>query len=216
MFIGVGLLLKPPFALLILPLIAMYVVAGDRPSAARLVAPVAAALAAYLALNHYMFGAPWTVAQEWWRGSLIRGAVGSLVHIKYGFLIVAPAAIAAFMAWPAFFRAHPRDATVLAAGILLLFGLYASYGGWTGATCYAARHFVPLLPLIFVPLVKLPDMALWRRSWLRRGVVAICAVSIALNGIAAMAYWKYWDTNPVLIAIRWMLPNLWVGQLLSS
>jgi len=126
-------------------------------SAAPLTAPVALALAAFLLLNQVRFGSPWEFSQAWQAGAFIDGAFGSLFPGRCGYLIVAPAILAAFAAWPCFFRAHPRDAVVLASGILLPFSVYASFGAWAGASAYAARHYVPLLPLIFIPLVKLPE-----------------------------------------------------------
>ena len=61
---------------------------------------------------------------------------------------------------------------------------------------------VPLLPLLFVALVKLPQTWLWRGQWRRYGVIAACAVSVVINALAAIPYWKYWDTNPVLVLMQ--------------
>jgi hypothetical protein len=202
LFIGLGLMVKSPFALLIVPLCLMYLAARDFVAAALLTAPVAVSLTAYLMLNDFMFGSPLTAAQPWLPGSFVDGALGSLFSGKYGIVIVAPAILAAFAAWPYFFRTHPRDAIVLASGILLHFSLYASYRLWAGATCYGPRYVVPLLPLIVVPLVCLPGTRVWQRRWARYSVIAICALSVAMNGIAAMAYWAYWDTNPIRIAVQ--------------
>jgi hypothetical protein len=116
-------------------------------------------------------------------------------------LIIAPAIIVAFAAWPRFLLAYPRDATVLMSGISLHFVLFASYGDWRGATCYAARYMVPILPLLFVSLASLPDTKFWQTRYIRYGMIAICALSVVVNGIAAMPYWKYWDSNPIYAAL---------------
>jgi len=110
-------MLKPPFALLIIPLGLTYLAARQISSAAPLTAPVALALAAFLLLNQVRFGSPWEFSQAWQAGAFIDGAFGSLFPGRCGYLIVAPAILAAFAAWPRFFRAHPRAAVVLASGI---------------------------------------------------------------------------------------------------
>src|SRR5262249_47791799 len=162
----------------------------------------ALALAVYLLMNQSMFGSPFAISLPWIPGSFVEGAWGLLFSPTYGHMIVAPALVAAFLAWPRFFRCFPRDAIVLAVGILMHFSLYASFGTWSGAVCYAARYVVPLLPLVFAPLVLLPETWLWQHRGARYGIIAICALSVVINGVAAMPYWAWWNTNPVLVAVQ--------------
>jgi hypothetical protein len=199
--IGLGMLMKPPFALLIIPLWVMYCVERKFASAALLALPALASLTAVLWLNFIMFGSPWRPAQEWDQGSFLEGAAWTLFSLKTGYLIIAPAIIVAFAAWPAFVRAYPRDAMVLISGISLHFVLYANYGSVGGAG-YGARYIIPILPLLFVSLASLPDTKLWQTPYMRHGIIAICALSVVINGVAAMPYWKYWDSNPLYAALR--------------
>jgi hypothetical protein len=106
MFIGIGMLMKPPFALLMIPLFLMYVVRRDLKAAALLALPALVALAVILWLNDFMFGSPWRPSVEWQQGSVLVGATGVLFSLRYGYLITAPAIIVAFAAWPTFFRAY--------------------------------------------------------------------------------------------------------------
>jgi len=71
--------------------------------------------------------------------------------------------------------------------------------------CYDARYLVPLMPLVFVSLVKLPEMTLWKVRQSRHVVIATCVVSIVINGLAAMPYWRYWDSNPLYASARSVL-----------
>lgn len=204
--IGLGMLMKPPFALLIIPLFAMYAAERRLSSAAVLLAPAIASAAIILWLNDFMFGSPWRPSQQWQPGLPWVGAARTLFSPAYGFVMTAPAIVIAFAAWPHFFRAYPRDAAVLASGIGLYFAFFAANEqGWIGATCYAARYMVPVLPLVFVSLAKLPEMKLWQVPWARYAVVAICALSVVVNAIAAMPYWGYWDTNPLYAAMNWAM-----------
>ena len=154
--IGVGMLMKPPFALLIVPLFLMYVVRRDPKSAPLLILPALVFLAAILWLDDFMFGSPWRASQDWLQGSVLAGASGMLFSPKFGYLITAPAIIVAFVAWPRFFRAHTSDAAVLASGIGLYFLFFASYADWSGSLAYGSRYVIPILPLVFVALAKLP------------------------------------------------------------
>ena len=195
LLIGVGLLVKPPFAILMLPVLAMHLWDRDVARALRFAAPVAVSLAVYLALNAHMFGSPFTVAQPWLPGSFWAGAIGTLFSPRYGYFLVAPALVVALAAFPAFLRLFRRDAIVLAAGVVIHFALYASYGNWSGSTSYGARYVVPLIPLVFVPLAVAPQAGFWRRAAMRRIAVLICVVSVVANAAAAVEYWRYWDSN---------------------
>lgn len=197
-FIGLGVLMKPPFALLIIPLCLMYLAGRDLRSAVLLLLPPLVSVTAVLSLNNDMFGSPWRAPQEWLQGSLFTGAAGIFFSLQYGYLITAPAIVIALASWPVFFRAYPRDAIVLALAIMLYFVFFASYATWSGATCYSARYTIPVLPLLFIALVKFPETWLWQKRWTRYGTVAICTMSVVINGVASLPYWKYWDSNPVL------------------
>ncbi|MEH2471447.1 hypothetical protein V1281_007365 [Nitrobacteraceae bacterium AZCC 2161] len=196
--IGLGILMKPPFALLLLPLFAMLLAERNLSALIRLSAPVAVSIVVLFCLNHAMFGSPFVAAQAWLQGSVIRGAGGILISPQYGLLMVAPAVLVAFAAWPAFFRQFPRDALVIASGFALYFLLAASWKYWNGATAYAARIVVPVIPLLFVSLVALPKMTLWQWRPARIGMLSICVLSMVINGFAAIAYWQNFDTNPPL------------------
>ena len=92
--IGLGMLMKPPFALLIIPLFSMYFVERQFTSAALLVLPAVASLTAFLWLDFIMFGSPWRLAQEWQQGSFLRGSGVDAVLLEItGYLIIAPAII---------------------------------------------------------------------------------------------------------------------------
>lgn len=195
-FIGLGILMKPPFALLLGPLTLMYLAERNFRALAYFLMPAFLGIAGVFYLNNVMFGSPLAAPQEWLQGSILSGIFGMLFSPKFSYLIIAPAILVAFLAWPSFSRRFTRDAIVLASSILLYFLLFASYRYWSGAYAYGARYLVPMIPLILVPIIALPQMRLWQSAPARAAVVAICAASIIINGIAAMAYWQNWDTNP--------------------
>ena len=71
--IGCGMLMKPPFALLIIPLFLMYFLKRRFTSAALLVLPAVASLTAFLWLNDVMFGSPWRVRRSGSKDRSCRG-----------------------------------------------------------------------------------------------------------------------------------------------
>ena len=199
-FVALGVLMKPPFLLLAIPLSLMYVGGRKFISAALLALPILFSLGIIFSLNNLMFGSPWNASQEWLHGSFLAGMTGILFSFQYGYLMTAPAVVIAVLAWPQFFRTYPRDAAVLASGIILYFIVFASYQNWSGATCYGARYMVPILPLVFLSFGSLSKTRMWNFRWSRFAIFAICTLSIAINSIAAMPYWRYWDSNPLLAA----------------
>jgi hypothetical protein len=198
-FIGLGMLMKPPFAILLLPLFAMYLARRDFRAALLFVVPICVSLLVILSLNNAMFGSPWEASQDWQQGSLLSGAKGLLFSRKYGLLITAPIFFAVVAAWPSFFRTHTHDAIVLGSGFGLYFVLFSMYATWNGGTCYGPRYLVPVLPLLCVSLTELPRTFVWKNKWTRSLTTALAALSIIVNGVAAMPDWRFfWDSNPLL------------------
>lgn len=195
--IGLGILMKPTFLLLALPLLAMYLYDRRYRAALLCALPLVAGVIVTLWYDAAMLGAPFRSVQEWKQGSPLSGAWLILFSLQHGLLITAPAIVVALVAWPRFFRDHRRDALVLGAAILLNYALFANYAVWHGGFCYSARYMVPVLPLLFMSLVSLPRMAWWRARPLRGAVMVVCVLSIVINGRAAIQYWRSFSSNPI-------------------
>jgi len=200
--IALGMLMKPTFLLLALPLLALHLHDRNLRAALTLAVPLGLAVAVTLGLNAVLLGGPLRAVQDWQPGSFVRGAVGIFLSPERGLLITAPAIVVALLAWPRFLRSFPREASLLLAGALLNFVLFANYASWHGGSCYSIRYMVPVLPLLFASLVALADLSWWQSRHFRRSVFAICALSIVVNGRAAVHYWRSWDTNPIYAALR--------------
>jgi hypothetical protein len=204
-FIGFGILMKPPFALLLAPILVRYLWEHDVKSITKVTLPVIVGILTILAINDSMFGSPWRASQEWQAGSLIRGVGGMIFSLKYGALMIAPASVVAAIAWPKFIAMHPKDGLTIIAAFVLYLIMAASWKFWNGATAYAARLIVPVVPLLFVSLVALPMMGLWRFRAFRFVSITICVISIVIGGFASMPYWINWDTNPPLRLAQYLL-----------
>jgi hypothetical protein len=200
--IGLGILMKPVFLLFLIPLLVHALLRRNLRHAVLLALAPALGCLLILVLNEYQFGSPWEASQTFLWGDFLDGASGILVSWKYGYLWTAPIAAIAFYCWPSFFREHRRDALVLAGVILPYYLFFSCYLNWAGQTCYGARYMVPLIPLVFLALVQLPKLRLWQNVWLRHAVVSIGVISIGINAAAAMPYWAYWDSNPILTVLQ--------------
>lgn len=202
LFIGLGMLMKPTFLVFLVPL--WFRALWYRRIADLLLLPVAPLLAfiTILSLDQIMFGSPWRSMQAWMPGNFLTGAVGNLISLKYGYLVTSPVLLVALMCWPAFFMKQRPDAIVLGAAVLIHYSFLSCWGNWAGPTCYGARYMVPLIPLVLIALVELPNLRLWQSLSFRYAAMSLGAISIILNGIAAMPYWAYWDSNPVRYVLQ--------------
>jgi len=195
--IGLGLLMKPFFILVAVPLGLMMLAEKKTRALALFALPQAACILVILWMNYWMFGSPWRVPQPFQIGSFFKGASGLLFDARHGCLNSAPALLVALVAWPAFMRAHRREALMLGGGVLLYFLFISMFHTWHGGYCYGPRYLVPVLPLLFVALVSLPASRAWREAWARWLLGAVCVLSVAVNFVAANPYWNSWDKNPL-------------------
>src|SRR5439155_1367496 len=85
-------------------------------------------------------------------GTARDGAFGLLFSPRWGLSFFAPAAALAVICWPGYLRRHPREGAMLGGLLLLSFLLFANWGGWYGMA-FGPRYLVPVLPMLFVPLV---------------------------------------------------------------
>ena len=152
----------------------------------------ACALAVHLGNNYYRFGELLHFGYDWaeqlrpgeapkpwsWR-DLPRGLFGLLASPGKSLFLFAPPLALALARLGVARRERPALflACVLAALILLPF--YGSYMYWEGGYCFGPRHFVPLLPLLLLPLALGPAP---RRSAL--AAVWVVGVGVQLLGVS--------------------------------
>jgi hypothetical protein len=162
-----------------------------------LILPVAVSVGLVFGMYHILYGSCWTPPQPFVRGSLVQGLIGQFGSVRFGLLFIAPAAVVALLCWPQWFRASPRVAVLCTSGFLLQYLVTSAWSGWNGAV-YGPRHLVPVLPLLFVSLAVLPRFPLYRLESGRFALSAICFISITINSLAVIYYWKYWLRHPLV------------------
>ncbi|HMC65725.1 MAG TPA: hypothetical protein VKI65_12365, partial [Gemmataceae bacterium] len=196
--VALGMLLKPPFVLVILPLLANRLFQRRFKESAGLMFPVLASLGIMVGLNSVMYGG-WSrfpIAFE--AGDFRAGAVGLLLSTRHGLIPFAPAAIIAFACWPRFIRENCWDALVLGGCAILYFALMALWCQWEGGFCYGPRLIVPVLPFLFIALVKLMNLRLYQHRVGKAACAGFCALSVLVNLFGSMAYWHWVGKHPLM------------------
>jgi len=191
-FVGVGMLMKPPFGVIAIPLAVALGRALGRRAALASVAPGAVAAALVLASNAWMFGAPWRFAQPLDPGNPAAGAAGLLFSPLHGVVPIAPIALVAAAGWPALLRTSP-DAWAPGCAFVLYFAVMAIWNDWRGGFCHGPRLVVPVLPLLCLGLAGILRAPMWRVRAVRASAIALALVSIAFSGWAAFHHVAAFD-----------------------
>lgn len=198
--IGIGMLFKPVFIVLAIPL--AFDLARNKKwgGVCRLCAGVLLGTGAFLLLNYRMNGSIFKAMQPFILGNTAYGVWGLLTDGKRGLLMLCPSLIAALALWPECIRKFGRAAWLPASGALLYVIIVATYGLWRGGDSYGPRYLVPVVPFILLPLflfVGRPS----RLGALKMGLgVFLIITSIFINANAAIASWKFIDRNPLVEA----------------
>ena len=197
--LAVGLLIKPPFALLAAPLFLLLVLRRQWGRAAVMALPLLAAAGATLVLNDRWFGSPWRPAQAWNSGNLAGGMAGFFFRWDKGLIFYAPALILALACWPRFVRTAGATAWVLLGGIVPYFLLMSLWKEWHGGYCYGPRLILPLLPLAFAALVTAPACLAARagQATVQRLVELVILASLAMNTAAIIFFRPFWGGFPL-------------------
>ncbi len=106
----------------------------------------------------------------------LQGLWGLLISPYRGVLWHTPLFIAALIFFPAFYRQHRPEATVILALSLLLIGLYCRWWMWWGGFAWGPRFLVPLTP--FWVLTLAPVVARLTQSTLQSDQVRPMATTI--------------------------------------
>lgn len=203
--IAIGMLVKPPFGLLLVPMLLAVPETGRWRHVLMLSLPCVVGAGVVLGLNTMMFGGPLRSSQPFQWGNPLWNGLLLVISPQNGVLPFAPVVLPALVLWPRFVREYGRDAIVLGLGFLLYFGLMACWKYWHGGFCYGPRLVVPVLPLALVPLALA-----FRTTGGRIAFGLFGLLGVAINLIAVTPPWSSWTRHPFSIAGAWV--GTWFGS----
>ncbi len=200
--LGFVVLLKSPFAMIAIPIVAEALWQRRWINAIFSAVPVGISVGITLIWNRTMWGGWRHAPQRWEWGYPLEGAIGLLFSWKHGILLFAPALLVSAFCARLWFQRHQRDAFLISSGILVYFSLMSCYMTWWGGDNYSARYLIPVLPLMFAPLALLRDLDLWKRDpRIRVEFSILIAISIVFGSLAAYSCENVWNKHPIQLLI---------------
>lgn len=185
LLIGLGVLMKPVFVLIGLPLLLRRRwVTG---------VPIAVAVLLVLITNHLLLGAWDRTAQPWISGDFVRGFFGLLLSPEHGLFAFAPIAV---IALPGLFLFDAEERLLFLAPFVAYVLVHALWFDWGGGWSYGPRFLVPVIPFVMIGLVRLRDLVSTRHIWSKGDVVILGLASLAINALGALPYWRSWGRHP--------------------
>jgi len=136
-------------------------------------------------------------------GSFWRGFWGLLFSPGKSIFLYSPPVAVGVVGLYGLFRRHPAHGVALAAAILPVFVVYASYMWWDGDWGWGPRYLTFALPALCLPLAALIEAASARRrlAWL---IGAAFAAGLAVQVIGSSLYWGHWFRIASAASVNWL------------
>lgn len=200
--IAIGVWMKPPFVLLVIPLGLICLSEFNFRSLLKLSIPVVLSIVCVLAANRYMHGSIFATTIAWRSGNPIRGTLGLMLSPDHGVVTFSPIAIISLMLIPDFFKRTLRDSAALGLGFLLYLFPVALFFTWHGGFCYGSRMIIPVLPFLYVPLCCFFSSPRFDSPFGRRSAGFLAGCSILFNAVGAFGCGWLWSQHPAKVLIE--------------
>ncbi len=192
--VGMAMYVKPIALLMGVPIGVYLLVRGPFKNVVLFTLPVVGWIVAQLAQNASLYGGAFHTSNKFLAGFIVANGLQIIAHPTRGLVSTTPAIILAVLGWRPLVR-HSRTAIPMVAACVVFFLVNADNFAWSGGFAYSERFLVPLMPLFCLGLLPL------LKSRFRHGVLVVGALSIFINGLAAIQYWRAFHNHPFLYFI---------------
>jgi hypothetical protein len=191
LFLAAGLLMKPPFLLLAVPLGLMWLWDRQWRPLLLMAATSSIGLVALFTIHTVMFGSPFSAPQVFETQNIFRGVWLVLTNWQHGLLPFAPIAAFAIVGWYFLLRQRHRDAGVFLLGGALYFGLMSLWKYWHGGWSFGPRLILPAIPFIMAGLLPVASAP----RWVRGLAIVVLVASVGANFLGATIWCDAMDDN---------------------
>ena len=192
--IGMAIFVKPVALLMGIPLGIVFLLRGQIGAVVKFSIPVVIWVALVLVENTILYGGPFNTSNEFKPGAPLYNAIQVLGHPVRGLLSTAPIVVLALAGWPRLVE-QSRAAFGVVASFTIFFAMCAFNHAWSGGYAYSIRFLVPLMPLFALGVIPL------LKGNHRRFVLFIGALSMCVNLLAAVQYWRAFHNHPFLYLV---------------
>lgn len=196
--VAFGMLMKSFFVVLVAPAFLLLLLKRDFKGLLLACLPVAIASAYVLIMNSLHFGSPFLFSQprEYFKWNP-EAPMGLLFHEEHGLFLFAPIVAIAFFGWWHLLRERPLEAGLMLFGALAYSAIFTCVGFWGGGYCYGPRYLVPVIPILMLGLTKIRSTIFGRHPWAMAFSALVLFLSIQINALGALPYWRFWSAHPL-------------------
>jgi hypothetical protein len=149
-------------------------------------------------------------------GNIFVGLTGLLFSPGKSIFVYAPLLILSVLLFKRFYKEHQKEAIYTAALAVLWFLLHSRLRSWYGAAGWGPRHFITILPILFLPLAVNLEYVLKKTAWKISAILLgsfgfiLALSSIISNWLFRMTYatergldsdnifvWGFWNSQPM-------------------
>jgi hypothetical protein len=196
--IAIGVQMKPPFALLAIPLLMDRALCRDLRGLIGLAMPLVGSAGLVLIEDQHFYGSPFRSAQPWVNGNLLEGMLGVTFSWNHGIIPFAPAIVLSLWGFRDLFRSHRRQAWIVAGTFLFYYLLMSLWPFWRGGYCYGPRLTLPVIAFAFFGIVRTFESLPARSPRFQRFALVMCSLSVGISAAGALLNLAFWDSHPLI------------------
>jgi len=123
-------------------------------------------------------------------GNLFVGIGGLLLSPGKSLLIYAPLIILSFVLFKKFFREYQKEAIYVSVLFILWLLLHAKLRSWYGAAGFGPRHFITIVPILFLPISVNLDYIL-KKTTLKIVTILLSGFGLILSIASIITGWHF-------------------------